>query len=435
MQNRSQPEGTQVSPVRPFTAILLADAPAALVELCGISLLERNLRVLQRLAAGSAHVITSTPEPIQTHLGAPSWARATLTVAVHASDAARLTLREIARVETEQERILLLNAAAYYDARLLRTLAEQSRTAVLVDSAPCALMARLLDGRAGGPDCALITREWLSAADPMAAVFDSLRAATLDGRVLTLDAAKVPSYLADMRREIRPLWFPAPRPELRPLAEAALLDAAQNGTLDLPAIAHGPIETAIVRRLCRTRITPMQITLFTAAVSGIVTGLFASGHLLLGTWLALIVGVLDGVDGKQARVKVETTELGKREHVLDYVLELSWWMALAYHFASTGSLENAYAFALLLVVSDLVDRYAKRIAKQHTGRNLDDVAPIDRCVRLIGGRRNIYVWILALGLTVDAADKSFALVCWWGAATAAFHVLRAVGIVRQWRNA
>jgi phosphatidylglycerophosphate synthase len=227
------------------------------------------------------------------------------------------------------------------------------------------------------------------------------------------------------------LWFPAPSAENAKLAEQLLLDAAQNGTLDLPAIAHAPFETGIIRRLCRTRITPMQITLFTAAVSSVVTVLFASGYLLAGTWLALIVGVLDGLDGKQARVKVETTELGKREHVLDYILELSWWLALAYHFASSGALPNAYVLALLLVGSDLVDRYAKRIAKQHTGRNLDDVAPIDRFVRLIGGRRNIYIWMFAIGLALGSADKAFAFFCYWGAGTAAVHMVRAFSIARQ----
>ncbi len=152
-------------------------------------------------------------------------------------------------------------------------------------------------------------------------------------------------------------------------------------------------------------------------------------------WLALIVGVLDGLDGKQARVKVETTELGKREHVLDYVLELSWWTALAFYFTNTAALPNAYALLALLVGSDLVDRVAKRIAKQRTGRNLDDVAPIDRFVRLIGGRRNIYVWMLAVGVALGAADEAFALLCYWGSATAAVHMLRALAIVRQHRPA
>jgi phosphatidylglycerophosphate synthase len=207
-----------------------------------------------------------------------------------------------------------------------------------------------------------------------------------------------------------------------------LLDAAQNGTLDLPAKVHAPIETWIIARLWRTNITPNQITLFTAIVSACVTGLFAAGQLLAGSVLALIVGVLDGLDGKQARVKVETTQLGKREHVLDYMLELSWWTALAYHFTATAQVPGAFMVLLLLVGSDVVDRLAKSFAKRRIARNLDDYSPFDRFVRLIGGRRNIYVWILAAGLAAGIADKAFVALCWWGALTAAVHVLRACSL-------
>ena len=126
-----------------------------------------------------------------------------------------------------------------------------------------------------------------------------------------------------------------------------------------------------------------------------VTGLFATGQLLLGTVLALAVGVLDGVDGKLARTKIETTELGQWEHSLDYFVELSWWTALAFHFHRTGLEPRAYWLLALLVGADLVDRLAKRSVKSRLGRNLDDVSAFDRFVRYIGGRRNIYIWLFA----------------------------------------
>ena len=128
---------------------------------------------------------------------------------------------------------------------------------------------------------------------------------------------------------------------------------------------------------------------------------------------------------------METTELGKREHVLDYILELSWWAALAWHFTASAQVQNAFALLALLVGSDLVDRAAKKQAKRITGRNLDDVAPIDRFVRLIGGRRNVYVWIFGAGLALGAPDQAFVCFCWWGVLTAAVHVARSTWISRR----
>jgi hypothetical protein len=44
-----------------------------------------------------------------------------------------------------------------------------------------------------------------------------------------------------------------------------LLGATQKGVIDFPALAHAPIEKRLVWRLCRTTITPNQMTLGTEA--------------------------------------------------------------------------------------------------------------------------------------------------------------------------
>jgi uncharacterized membrane protein required for colicin V production len=42
----------------------------------------------------------------------------------------------------------------------------------------------------------------------------------------------------------------------------------------------------------------------------------------------------------------------------------------------------------------------------------------------VGGRRNIYVWILALGLILGTVAEAFKLIAWWEAVTAAVHLAR-----------
>jgi phosphatidylglycerophosphate synthase len=211
------------------------------------------------------------------------------------------------------------------------------------------------------------------------------------------------------------------------VAERFLRDVAQNGVLDFPGLLHAPAEDWIVKRLCRSSVTPNQVTIITMLLGLTVTALFGAGHLWWGVVLACAIGVLDGVDGKLARIKVETTTVGTWEHVLDYGIELSWWTALAYHFRPT-TLPSAFWLLLLLVGADLVDRLAKRVVKRKVGRNLDDVSSFDRLVRCIGGRRNINIWILAAALALGDAANGFVLFCWWGAATAAVHVVRALQI-------
>ncbi|MFN2507956.1 MAG: CDP-alcohol phosphatidyltransferase family protein [Chthoniobacterales bacterium] len=406
--------------------VISAEPPAPSTEICGVSLLDRLLRILQRLGYRTVTIVSSKPAAIEEHLGRPSWARSEIAVTVKQQSGDTFSADVVG---TRHPQVVVVSANFYHDPRLLKTLMQQPGTALLIDSAAPAPAPPSREFATCG--AAILSKDWLTGRSSPRPLFEELAVAAQSGEIATIDVQKQPTYVVDMRRHIRPLWFAAPGPEHLSQCERALLDAAQNGTLDLPAKLHAPIETWIISHLCRTPVTPLQITLFTAAVSASVTWLFASGALAIATILALLVGVLDGLDGKQARVKVETTELGRREHILDYVLELSWWTALSWRFAESGQLPHAYGLLVLLLASDLFDRWAKKLAKQHTGRNLDDLAPFDRFVRLIGGRRNIYVWILAAGLMLGRPDKAFLALCVWGAATAAVHVMRALCIARS----
>ena len=368
--------------------LILADAPNALIELCGITLLERLLRTLQRVGVRSATVRSRTPEMIAPELKKISPPRSEIAV----------RLEQAAAANAGDELLLVVPGDAVWDERLLRLLLAQAEPCVLVDA-----------GRATG---AFVAR-----GDEMVAT----------ARVL--DIAKQPAYSLELRRAVRPLWIPAPEPAQRKDAERRILDAAQKGSLDLPAVVHGPIETFLVARLCKTPITPNQLTVFGNVVGWVTAILFATGHLVAGTLCALAVGVLDGLDGKQARVKVETSESGRLEHWFDAFYELSWALALAYHFRASGELPGAYLYLLLLLGAEGVDGLAKLSVIRRYHRLIDELSPLDRKIRLLGGRRNVYVWILALGLLLGAPAHAFVVIAYWEAASALLHVARAFWVI------
>jgi phosphatidylglycerophosphate synthase len=150
--------------------------------------------------------------------------------------------------------------------------------------------------------------------------------------------------------------------------------------------------------------------------------------------LALAVGVLDGLDGKLARVRVETTKAGKLEHWFDALFENSWWIALAYHFKSSGLLAGAFGYLLLLICAEAAAGGAKWSAKRISGRSIYELGSFDRLVRLVGGRRNVYIWILALGQLLGTSVLAFEFIAWWGAVTAAVQVWRASSALRPRRR-
>ena len=407
--------------------VILADAPGALGVLFGISLLERLLRVVQRLGFREAIILSNSAEEVAAHLAKPSWARAEVALSFRSRNAGAARVSDVA---TGADRVLVVSAGFYYDARLLKAMAEQTATTLLIDSAPPPESVALWKGEGGVfRAAALLEGDWLSRQDHSAGLMDQLSSDAATGRIEACDAARQPTYVTALRKHVRPVFFPAPAPNLIAVAERFPRDVAQNGVLDFPGFFDSPIEDWIVARLCRTSITPNQVTFVTMLIGLVVTALFATGHLWWGVALAYTIEVLDGVDGKLARTKVETTAAGEWEHVVDYCIELSWWTALAFHFRAEN-LQPAYWLLLLLVGSDLVDRLAKRAVKQKVGRNLDDVSNFDRFVRCIGARRNINIWILIAALALGDAANGFVLICSWGAATAAAHFVRALQICR-----
>jgi len=402
--------------------ILIADAPEPLIELCGVNLFERLLRILQRLGFRRAIVFSTTPKIVGAELARRSWAReqiiADLVPRTNGPLTAQLLLEQI-----PSDCFLIVPANIYCDARLLASLCAKDSSAALVDSNPPEF-ARSLIRNPCGP--ALVTKDFLSAFSPAVPFFQQLKERIDNRNIDIVDAASEDDYIFSMRRRVRPFCFPSPAEQNRRVAERVILDSAQNGTLDLPAYIHGPIETAIISLLCKTRITPNQITIGGFVIGCSATAAFVFGRVGLGILAALIFGIVDGLDGKQSRVKIETTERGKWEHHLDYLIENSWWVVIAFYLWRSGQFPNAFYFLGLLIASHLLAEFAKRRVKIARGRLLDDVAPFDRAFRLIAARRNVYVWILGCGFLLGAFPKSYAIICGWAAISATIHLARSI---------
>ena len=377
-----------------------------------------------------ATVLSTTPEIIGADLRKCSWAREQISTDLVSSTIKPITVQLLPN-QAAAERFLIMPANIYCDARLLATLCAKNSSAALIDSNPPEL-ARDLVRNPCGPS--LVDRDFLSGLAPTAPFFEELKNKIDHRKIDLVDAATVNDYVVNMRRHVRPLCFAPSLEQDRRIAERVILDSAQKGTLDLPAYLHAPIESRIISQLCKTRITPNQITISGFIIGAGATAAFVLGRVGLGIIAALIFGLVDGLDGKQARVKIETTEHGKWEHHLDYLIENSWWAAIAFDLWRSSQFPNAFYLLALLIGSHLLDEFVKRRAKMATGRLLDDLTPFDRAFRLIAARRNVYVWILACGFLLNAFPQSYAVICGWAAISAAVHLARSAWICNPRRR-
>jgi len=363
----------------------------------GVSLLERQMKQLRGLGfAPPLLLVAPDADPVL---------RSDLACAgiVHVSGSGAGAVLAGA-IDALPESFVFLTADRLVDPRVLRTLAATSAlTFACGDDSQCEPV-----GRADSGD---VRQHGAALAEHAARL--SLRA--------------IDPYVPELRGEATPYLFAVRSPSERDRAWNVLLDHVQKRTLDLPGqYFDSPFENFLVRRLAPTSVTPNQITILTLVVALGVGLLFLEGWLRTGVALALLVGVLDGVDGKLARMKLQTSKLGELEHVGDFLYENFWYLALGTWFGHATGMAAYWWVGIFLVACDLTDSLLYLIVSRRTGRMLDELTPFDTAFRRIAGRRNVYIMVLVAGCLVGAASTAFLVAAAWAGCTVAIHAVRAV---------
>jgi len=288
---------------------------------------------------------------------------------------------------------------------------------------------RLIEWLCGQSEDTLISRAE-SGPPELFGILDSLAVEELvEGTQKTLQQKPLgtfPTYWRERRGHVPLLLARVESSDDAEVAWNALIDHVDKRTKDLPALLFDPpFENFLTRRLAPTRITPNQVTAATTLLGFFVAWLFWNGWLFAGVLLAITVEVLDGVDGKLARLKWQTSKVGELEHVLDFFYEMSWYVGLGRHFAVSG-VGLAWPCAVAICSADFLDQMAYLFFARRGGGNLDEGSALMRRFRVIGGRRNIYAWMMLPGILLGIAATAFTAVAIWAVTTAVVHWFFAV---------
>ncbi len=326
------------------------------------------------------------------------------------------------RVDSDHP-LLMIDAHHLYDQRALDAIMQARPSTMLVDvdatpgeptSEPChlAVVAAAFSAR--------ITEIWQGSA----ALWDHLAALRRNGEIRRLNIRDIDSYVINLRRFITPFWLPVETGRDERAGERHLLDAAQKGTLDLPArYLHPLFENWMTKQVARFPvISPNVITTLTNIIAFVATGLMVLGGVGPGLFLAALVGILDGVDGKLARMTVRCTKFGDRyEHILDNIYELSWYWALGWAFSGGALGHFPLIMSGLMTLFYILDRAFTGGFKHFKKIELFDYAPIDRLFRQIGSRRNINILMMIIGTAIRLPYEAFLVMVAWMMFTAVFH--------------
>ncbi|MFQ6068708.1 MAG: NTP transferase domain-containing protein [Candidatus Bathyarchaeia archaeon] len=187
---------------------------------------------------------------------------------------------------------------------------------------------------------------------------------------------------------------------------------------------HRPIENTIIYHLSDLKVTPNQLTIMTNVLAWSITYLFFSGQLLIGSILTFVVGVMDGLDGKLARIKRRETRLGRMEHAFDLLFEFSWLIALALFLSRNEGLLplELCMFALMFIAFYRLcyDQFSRTMKV-----SLDIYGRFERVFRRIAGRRNIYNIYIFIGVIFSIPLYSLFGILIHSALTAVVYAYRA----------
>ena len=199
-----------------------------------------------------------------------------------------------------------------YGANLFNTLLGATPGTVLIDDTGLALAARV---DAGSRDwaMALLDTEAPGSALPEGAV--AIDATTLAGR-----------HNIPLRKKLVPLLVPAAD---RRTVEKALFADSYKGVTDLVTKHVWPPLALPVTRWCALRgMTPNQVTMVSAVMVGATFWLFWHGYFAAGIVTAWTMTFLDTVDGKLARVTLQSSPFGDIfDHGIDLIHPPFWYWA------------------------------------------------------------------------------------------------------------
>ncbi len=234
------------------------------------------------------------------------------------------------------------------------------------------------------------------------------------------------SYDQTLRKRADPLVMSMDETDA---VERALFKASYKGVTDLVTKFAWPVPALAATRWCAQKgLTPNQITSVGAVLVLAAFWCFWSGYFLPGLLLGWIMTFLDTVDGKLARVTLNSSPFGNiYDHGIDLIHPPFWWWAWIVGCAATGQALNDGGLALsVIVIGYVLQRLEEAVFVRRFGMHIHVWKRFDSQFRLITARRNPNMVILTIFALVGAPREGIIAVAIWVAICLLIHLVRLI---------
>jgi len=325
----------------------------------------------------------------------------------------RLAAREgLTTTDRAGEADVIIRGDHVYGAGLFNALTQSAPGTVLVDGEGRALAARVDSASRDWPIRLLDTETPGTGLPEGAAAID---AATLAGQ-----------HNIALRKKNAPLLIPATE---RRTIEKALFDDSYKGVTDLVTKHVWPPLALPATRWCALRgITPNQVTLVSALLVGVAFWLFWHGHFAIGLAAAWAMTFLDTVDGKLARVTLQSSPFGNIfDHGIDLIHPPFWHWAWAVGLAASGmALDDGGWILGIIVAGYILQRGEEALFLHLFGMQIHIWRRFDSLFRQITARRNPNLILLSVATLGGRPELGLVMVAIWTVVSIGFHTERLV---------
>ncbi|WP_087743503.1 CDP-alcohol phosphatidyltransferase family protein [Acidovorax sp. T1] len=335
----------------------------------------------------------------------------------------------MAATPADADRVVLLRADWVFDEALVRGLAGATDDVAL---------------RAGEGDGEVVALSVAAAQAAEAATRLAERQALAGAR--TVSPAQIADGYNDKLRKREPPYLLPLTAESMDAIEWRTFRGAYKGVTDLVTLYAWPRPARYVTRLCaEAGITPNQVTSLSLVLVLAAMWLFWTGHYGWGLAAAWGMTFLDTVDGKLARVTLNSSRFGDFfDHSIDLVHPPFWWWAWIVGLAAVGLPLTHAALALTAIVAGYVlQRLEEGLFIACFGIEMHVWERFDSRFRLITARRNPNLLLLTASLPFGRPDLGILAVAIWTVACLAVHAVRLLqaavarrrGPLRSWLSA
>ena len=247
-----------------------------------------------------------------------------------------------------------------------------------------------------------------------------------------LHTSDMAAFDENLRRTTRPLLEPINQDRKANL-ENRLYGNAYKGITDLVTKFFFPKPARHAVRLCaELHMSPNMVTTTGLLLVIAACFLFLDGYYAWGLLAGWIMTFLDTVDGKLARVTIQSSKFGHLyDHIIDLVHPPFWYIYWGMSLASLQpvfGLESSQMY-WLIVIAYVGGRVVEGLFPLLGSCSIFTWRPFDAWFRLVTARRNPCLILLTISLLIGRPDWGFLAVVFWSVLTTVILVLRLVQAV------